>query len=88
MGADFVSGGRRLKIRPERRGGFILEMGDRQPAMSFASRGKVWAGCEKGSEEKAEPIRSNYYAMAKSAFFFFFWFCFCFNFNLRGGSLN
>ena len=32
MGADSISGGRRLKIRSERRGGFILEMGDEQPA--------------------------------------------------------
>ena len=89
MGADSISGGRRLKIRSERRGGFILEMGDEQPAMSFASRGKVGAGCEKGSQRRRETLSDpTTMPWQRLLFFFFFWFCFCFNFDLRRGVLN
>ena len=89
VGADSISGGRRLKIRPERRGGFILEMGDEQPAMSFASRGKVGAGCEKGSQRRRETLSDpTTMPWQRLLFFFFFWFCFCFNFDLRRGVLN
>ena len=72
MGADSISGGRRLKIRPERRGGFILEMGDEQPAMSFASRGKVGAGCEKGSQRRRETLSDPTTMPWQRLLFFFF----------------
>ena len=72
VGADFISRGRRLKIKTERTGGFILEMGDKQPAMSFASRGKVGAGCEKGSQRRRQTLSDPTTMPRQRMPFFFF----------------